>query len=115
MNVEDRAAPARGPAIEPREIKQEGSQALRITWADGRVCEYAAAFLRRACPCAQCMNEWTGERMLDPTTISDDLSIVDLQLVGRYAVTFEWSDRHTTGIYSFRFLRGLCAVDAVDS
>ncbi len=113
MNVEDRA-PARGPAIEPREIKQKGDQALRITWADGRVCEYTAAFLRRACPCAQCMNEWTGERMLDPSAISDDLSVVDLQLVGRYAISFEWSDRHTTGIYSFRFLRGLCATDVVD-
>ena len=54
------------------------------------------------------MNEWTGERMLDPATIADDLTIVDLQLVGRYALAFKWSDNHETGIYSFRFLRGLC-------
>ncbi len=54
------------------------------------------------------MNEWTGERMLDPSTIADDLSIIDLRLVGRYALTFQWSDGHQTGIYSFSFLRGLC-------
>ena len=29
------ATERRGPAIEPREIKQEGDSGLRITWADG--------------------------------------------------------------------------------
>jgi len=33
----------RGPAIEPREIMQQGDAGLRITWADERVCHYAAA------------------------------------------------------------------------
>jgi hypothetical protein len=39
-------------AVEPREIMQEGDAGLRITWADGRVCQYTAPALRRACPCA---------------------------------------------------------------
>lgn len=98
----------RGPAIEPREIKQEGDSALQITWADGRVCQYTAAVLRRECPCAQCVNEWTGQRVLKPETISEELAISDLNLVGRYAVNFRWSDGHETGIYSFRYLRELC-------
>lgn len=98
----------RGPSIEPREIKQEGDSGLTITWADDRVCHYASAELRRACPCAQCVNEWTGERMLRPETISEDLTIADLNVVGRYALNFRWSDGHETGIYSFRYLRGLC-------
>ena len=108
MSQVDNLMRRRGPAVEPREIKQEGDASVQITWADGRVCKFTAPALRRACPCAQCMNEWTGERMLDPATISDDLSITNLQLVGRYALTFKWSDGHETGIYSFRFLRGLC-------
>ena len=33
----------RGPAVEPREIVQEGERALRIVWADGRECRYTAA------------------------------------------------------------------------
>jgi DUF971 family protein len=95
-------------AIEPREIKQEGDTGLRITWADDRVCNYTAAELRRACPCAQCVNEWTGQRVLKPDMISNELTIVDLSLVGRYALNFRWSDGHETGIYSFRYLREFC-------
>src|ERR687884_464076 len=92
----------RGAMVEPREIMQEGDAGLRITWADGRVCTYSAPALRRACPCAQCVNEWTGAPLLDPATISDQLQIADVSIVGRYALNFRWSDGHETGIYSFR-------------
>jgi DUF971 family protein len=102
----------RGPAVEPREIAREGVEGLRVTWGDGRVCRYGAAALRRVCPCAQCVNEYTGERMLDPKTISDALTVESLDLVGRYALNFRWSDGHQTGIYSFRLLRELCEQEA---
>ena len=98
----------RGPAIEPREIMQEGDAGLRITWADSHVCRYAALELRRACPCAQCVNEWTGQRVLEPEAVSDQIQINEIAIVGRYALNFRWSDGHETGIYSFRLLRELC-------
>lgn len=98
----------RGPAIEPHEIVQEGKSGLRVGWGDGRSCRYGAAALRRVCPCAQCVNEMTGQRMLDPNAVPDDLTIESVQIVGRYALTFRWSDGHQTGIYSFRLLRELC-------
>ena len=98
----------RGPQIEPREIKQEDDFALSILWGDDRRCRYAAVELRRACPCAQCVNEWTGERVLKPDSISEKIEIKDLSVVGRYALNFRWSDGHETGIYSFRYLRELC-------
>jgi len=98
----------RGPSVEPREIRQEGDAGLCIAWGDGRECSYKAAALRRACPCAQCVNEWTGQRVLKAEEISDDLSIQDIAIVGRYALSFRWSDGHETGIYSFRYLRQLC-------
>ncbi len=98
----------RGPEIEPREIKQEDDFTVRITWADDRECRYQAATLRRHCPCAQCVNEWTGERVLKPEAVAEELEIRDLSLVGRYAINFRWSDGHETGIYSFRYLRELC-------
>jgi DUF971 family protein len=101
------ATERRGPAIEPREIKQEGESALLITWADDHVSRFSAVDLRLACPCAQCVNEWTGERVLKPETISEETTIVDLSIVGRYALNFRWSDGHETGIYSFRYLREL--------
>jgi len=97
----------RGPAIEPKEIKQDDDFTVSIVWGDDRRCGYRAVELRRACPCAQCVNEWTGQRTLKAESISDELTIVDLSLVGRYAVNFRWSDGHDTGIYSFRYLREL--------
>ena len=98
----------RGPAVEPREIEQESDAEVRVTWADGRVCRYSAPQLRRLCPCARCVNEWTGERVLKPEAIRDDLSIQDISIVGRYALNFRWSDGHDAGIYSFRYLREIC-------
>jgi DUF971 family protein len=97
----------RGPAIEPREIKQVGDAGVNITWGDGLTSEFKAPELRRSCPCAQCVNEWTGQRTLQPDAVSDHLTIADISVVGRYALNFRWSDGHETGIYSFRYLREL--------
>lgn len=101
----------RRKAIEPTEISQESNTQLRITWADGRVCNYDSAELRRVCPCAQCVNEWTGQRTLKPEAIADEVEIGNLEVVGRYALNFQWSDGHETGIYSFQYLRDLCEVN----
>jgi DUF971 family protein len=98
----------RGPAIEPREIKHDDDYSVSIVWGDERRCTYRAAELRRSCPCAQCVNEWTGERMLKPDSISEKIEIRDISIVGPYALNFRWSDDHETGIYSFRYLRELC-------
>ncbi|MDT5158390.1 MAG: hypothetical protein QOH51_2747 [Acidobacteriota bacterium] len=101
-------ATRRGPEVEPREIMQESDAELRVTWADGRECRYGAPQLRRLCPCAQCVNEFTGERVLKAEAVPEDLRIGDVNVVGRYALTFHWSDGHDTGIYSFRYLREIC-------
>jgi len=97
-----------GRAIEPLEIRHGDDYTLAIKWGDGRQCTYRASELRRACPCAQCVNEWTGERVLKPESIDEELSIADMSIVGRYALNFRWSDGHETGIYSFKYLRELC-------
>ncbi len=96
----------RGAAIEPTEIIDEGDT-FRIRWADGAESVFDAPNLRRYCACAGCVNEWTGEQMLNPDSISDDLKIENINLVGRYALSFVFSDKHDTGIYSFKYLREL--------
>ena len=101
----------RGAAINPLAIEQDAG-ALTITWGDNHVCRYVAADLRRQCPCAQCVNEWTGERMLHPEIVSDAVTLEDAQIVGRYALAFKFGDGHETGIYSFRLLRELCEAKA---
>ena len=46
----------------------------------------------------------------DPAQIlvPDDTQAVNVELVGRYAIQFTWSDGHSTGIYSFDTLREIC-------
>jgi len=53
--------------------------------------------------------------MLKAESISDNIEIRDISLVGRYALNFRWSDGHETGIYSFRYLRELCETQDAES
>jgi DUF971 family protein len=89
----------------PRVIKKSDPTRLLIDWADGHRTTYTAAELRRICPCASCVHEMTGVRLLDPSAVPDDLSHRDVRLVGNYALTLEFSDGHQTGIFSFPYLR----------
>ncbi len=93
--------------IEPRQIIEESDSEISINWSDEAETKYNAADLRRACPCAGCVNEWTGEKMLKPENIAGDLSFSSISIVGRYALNFHFSDGHETGIYSFDYLRKL--------
>ena len=90
--------------VEPAKIVEEDSSSVIIEWSDGSESTYGAAFLRRNCPCAGCVNEWTGEKMLRDETIPDELSFSHISIVGRYALNFHFSDGHETGIFSFKYL-----------
>jgi DUF971 family protein len=93
--------------IEPVEIIEESDSELTIVWSDDAETLYRAADLRRACPCASCVNEWTGEKILKDESIADDISITHTSIVGRYALNFHFSDGHETGIFTFKYLRQL--------
>lgn len=93
--------------IEPLQIKEESDKEISIQWSDDAETKYFAAQLRRACPCASCVNEWTGEKILKDENISDETSFSNVSLVGRYALNFRFSDDHETGIYTFPYLRKL--------
>ena len=92
---------------EPVQIIEESDSEVSIKWSDDSESKYTAAQLRRACPCAGCINEWTGEKMLDPQEIADDLTFKKISIVGRYALNFQFSDAHETGIFSFKYLKDL--------
>lgn len=93
--------------IEPTEIIEESDSAVSIKWSDAAETHYDAASLRRACPCAGCVHEWTGEKILKADSIADDLTFSSIAIVGRYALNFVFSDGHDTGIYTFNYLRQL--------
>ncbi len=91
----------------PREVNTEDPQVTVITWDDGAVMRYPNRYLRSMCPCAQCVNEVTGERMIRIEAIDPGVRILAVSPVGRYALHFQWSDGHGTGLYSFDTLRKL--------
>ena len=99
--------------IQPSQIVEESNSELSIKWSDDTETRYNAAELRRACPCAGCVNEWTGAKILDDKNIPDDLTFGSISIVGRYALNFQFSDGHDTGIFSFAFLHGLSEPPAV--
>jgi ATP-binding protein involved in chromosome partitioning len=78
-----------------------------IQWSDGHQTKLDFRKLRQACPCALCVDEVTGEPRLDPDSVPRDVHPVDVKTVGRYALQFNWSDGHNTGLYTFDNLRSL--------
>jgi DUF971 family protein len=98
-------------ATTPTKIKKVSPSELMIIWADGHETHFPSPVLRRECPCASCRDEMTGARILLPMHVPDDLEIRRVQLVGQYALQFEWADGHHTGIFAFEYLRELCPCD----
>jgi DUF971 family protein len=82
----------------------------RIEWKDGAVSDYRARDLRLACPCASCVDESTGRPLLDPKTVPNDILLFGAELVGRYGLSFFWSDGHKTGIFAWPVLRKLAGL-----
>ena len=95
------------PANTPTNIRQGGENGLVIEWLDGHRSALDVRLLRLACPCASCVDEWSGKKLLQPEKIPMDIQPVRIDPVGRYAIQIAWSDDHETGIYSFRLLREL--------
>ena len=92
----------------PVEIGRANEHDVRIRWQDGHESVYPARELRLACPCAGCVDEITGQIRVIATSIPQDVRPLSINLIGRYAISIQWSDGHNTGIYAFDKLRKMC-------
>lgn len=92
--------------LPPKSIDVSGAR-LFIEWNDGAAKEYPARLLRQMCQCAHCISEDTRRVLLDRERVPQDITLKHAEPVGNYAITFRFSDGHSTGIYTFDFLRGL--------
>ena len=81
---------------------------LAIVWEDGHESYYPGHYLRCKCPCAHCIDETSGAKVLRDDSVPGDVEVRELYRVGNYAISVRWSDGHDTGIYSYDRLRELC-------
>jgi DUF971 family protein len=107
-------------AVTPEKVRvllTEG-KGLEIDWSDGHRSAWGFAWLRDACPCATCIDERSqqGRKAGQPKPKPANLLPMyappakpkSVQPVGRYAIQFNWLDGHTSGIYSWEYLRRVC-------
>lgn len=98
----------------PTDIKAlSDERVLALSWG-GRTADLPFVFLRGKCTCAHCVNEWTGEQILDVASIPSDITIDKLELVGSYALRIHWSDGHNAGLYTWERLSELASGSAAD-
>ncbi len=101
-------------------IKPTGVQADRnermvtITWSDGKSCRYSFAGLRAICPCVTCRGGhdnmgFPADKELLRTAQNESLNLENVTAVGSYALSFAWSDGHSSGIYTWQYLYEACA------
>jgi len=80
---------------------------LQITWGDGTQQSWNFQQLRFQCSCAECVDEHTGKRKTVLEFIDPNIRINSTEPSGRYALQINWSDGHSTGLYTFDRLRKL--------
>lgn len=83
----------------------EKNRLVSFRFLDGFQIQHAARLLRAACRCAECVDERTGERLVQLSKISETITVDAHGPVGTYALMFRFSDGHQTGIYSWEVLR----------
>lgn len=91
----------------PTEIRRIGRSAIAIQWSDEHESTYPNDYLRNHCPCAAC-NQTHPHLLPVMGPGGPELYAIQLGIVGRYAISIQWSDGHDSGIYSYRTLRDIC-------
>ena len=97
---------AAGEKPTPTEIKlHQKSRVLEISYSDGSRFELPYEFLRVYSPSAEVRGHGPGQEVLQSG--KKDVDILSLEPVGSYGVQPHFSDRHSTGIYSWEYLYDL--------
>mgnify|MGYP003289642998 CR=1 FL=1 len=96
--------------IQPKKVFKTADGKLGFGWNDGSRGACSIRKLRCACPCALCVDEHTGVKTLDDATVSEDITLLKVQSVGRYAASLTFSDGHNSGIYPYDKLKELTEI-----
>lgn len=94
----------------PTRLDLKKDRGLTVEWPDGVTSYFSIAYLRKMSPSAD-MKHLRDEISKNPLTVlpasrsGGPLVATDAELVGNYAIRIRFSDGHSTGIYSWDYLR----------
>jgi len=87
----------------PTEIKlHQSSRVMELSFADGTSFRLPYEYLRVYSPSAEVRGHGPGQETLQVG--KREVTIVDVEAVGHYAIRPKFSDGHDTGIYSWDYL-----------
>ena len=108
------------PRKKPADVKVQVSTGagVDIAWADGHRSHYDFAYLRELCPCAICDDQRRKQAAAPVQGSAGTGELLPLykprpgaraaKSMGHYALQIEFTDGHSTGIYSYDHLRTIC-------
>ena len=84
---------------------------MTIKWSNGEVSEFPFDLLRNSCPCASCRgghqnmkSEPDDSMFIIPLMDSKTTQLTGIRQMGGYAISLEWADGHSHGIYTWHYL-----------
>ena len=87
----------------PQDITVHGaSRVLEVSFSDGQTFKIPFELMRVYSPSAEVQGHGPGQEVLQ--TGKRDVTVVELEAVGRYAVQPTFSDGHQSGIYTWDYL-----------
>lgn len=91
----------------PEELRfSKSKQTLNVKFDDGAAFKLPYKYLRLESPSAEVQGHGSGPKPPAPV-VSDDISVEKADPVGRYAVRIFFSDGHSSGLYTWTYLREL--------
>jgi DUF971 family protein len=105
----------------PSDVKVQvtSGAGVDIVWSDGHHSHYEFLYLRDECPCATC-DDQRRKKAAAPvqSAVAASSSVLPMykpktkaraaKSLGNYALQIDFTDGHSTGIYSYDFLRTIC-------
>ena len=69
--------------MQPLDIRAIDNGEVLILWEDDHRSLYSASYLRLHCRCAHCVDEWTGQVLVNQNRIPANLNMKAVEPVGR--------------------------------
>jgi DUF971 family protein len=81
------------------------SRVVEVSFADGRRYAFDFEYLRTQSPSAEVQGHGPGQNVLQ--IAKENVDVLSLEPVGRYAVKLKFSDGHDSGLYTWDYLETL--------